>query len=286
MARQLWNGMVTARHENDRDALRALLKGPALEATLGDMCDCPGIPKFVAETFSVNVPRQTSWPAVFFASATYTSSCEASARPCVDSFVAVQDRERGPWKIALWVGYSGRLNAETSGVGPGSFALDPPPLTYRDAVTLPAEYAEYRDSLKRTGEPPPQTRLGPGPFTTGEAEWLYDPPAEQRARNLSEGTSYTVGGDPMYAFTAVAETAVVCGTVRYTSVATALPGMTIRQSQEQTEWGTKLAPGRYSSIVAEGLHMVCFELYANPNVPVTVFGRYGSVTKVTGTRAD
>ncbi|HVM64109.1 MAG TPA: hypothetical protein VMU14_04555 [Acidimicrobiales bacterium] len=282
VAHRLWQARVAARAAHDAPTLRLIDAGPALDADLGAGCDaCTGRPPSARST-TVNLPPQAVWPVDFFATVTFGgAACAAEA--CVDSFVAAQASAGAPWHIVLLVTSSGAAGAGAPAPGSGGFAAPPAALPDRQFANLPAEYAQYLQSLTATGQPG-LTRLAPGPFTSGLAHLLYHPPAAQQAAGRSETVAYSaVPGDPVWRF-ATAGGQVTCGTVQSQATVRPLPGRALVQPADRSAFGS-LAPGAYSSVVTRAVRMVCFEAYPGPKVPVTVLGTWGATTAVTGTAA-
>ena len=272
VATRLWQARMTARYQRDGASLRVLESGPALEADLGYICSlgCRG-PLETAIATTVNVPPQTAWPADFFAVVSYDLP-DCPVTPCDEGFVAVQASQGAPY-------------GSVPGYGTGGFALPPDPEPSRQFQNLPAEYAQYLQSLKDTGRPPALTRLSDGAFTTDLATGMYNPPAAQAGAGRLSSTTYSVDpNDPLWRFRGVYDIQVTCGTVRYQDTIRPLPGQQLVQPPDYSVFG-ELTPGAYSSVVVRGLHMVCFEAYNDPREKVGVFGTWGDITHVSGTLA-
>jgi hypothetical protein len=274
---------MTALSQRDAASLPQFEAGPELEVDRGFICQegCRGL-VLTSDTVTVNVPHQTVWPAVFFATVTYTSDCQTSVPPCDDSFVAEQLSSGAPWKIVLYVTYSGTVYASQPALGAGGYALTALPDTARHLETLPAEYATYLKALKDTGRPPVSTRLDSGSFTTGLASTLYYPPAEQEARGEHSTVTYQAApSDPVWQFSAAYGSQVVCGTVRFSDQITPTTGRTLTQPDDYSNFGN-LAPGDYAAVTLTGLHNVCFEAHQDPTKPIWVIGTWDHQTGATG----
>ena len=280
---ELWQAWIQARATRDITALETLDAQPELSADWGYICQytCAG-PWLTLSSIAVTVPKQTKWPADFLATATYTTDCNASASPCDNTFVAVQTAPGAPWKIASMTNWSGNSYATTSPAEPGQLSAAPTPPPGSHVTTLPQEYAEYLQAIKTTGKPPAHTRLGPGPFTTSLVSANYYPESEQQADGLTDNiTYYTNKADPIWQFPGTNGATAVCGSVRYTDTekATTTP---LSQSPADHPFGN-LATGTYSSVTMTGIHLVCFEVYSDPNQPVAVFGTWGDAVTASGT---
>lgn len=281
----LWSGLSRAESGRDIDALRAYEDGPLLASDIGEICQvgCPP-PEFSAEeTITVNVPHQTGWPATFFASVSYTG-CVATQTPCIDEFVARQDEKGGPWKAILLIHYGGHTTSEQPQLLPDGYAV-PGPDAGSTVPPLLADYANYLTALKTTGAKPASTALADGPFTSDTASALFDPPEAQRDRGLSIVTEYHVDPtDPVATFVDGLGATTACGVVRSSSVVQSASGDSLPAGVSVQEFRMRMADGRYSSITAARVHMVCFSQLAGDPVVVVIAGS-GQIVAVTGVPA-
>jgi hypothetical protein len=285
----LWSAHVRARYRGDASLLKAIEAGPALEADYGYLCyiGCRSTNATESRQY-VNVPHQTSWPVAFAANVQYVIGCTASQQPCVDTLVMRQEARNLPWKIVFWTTAAGAPNSPEqfpalSGDGKYALASGPPRISADDLLT---DYANYLDTLKRTGNPPASTRLAPGAFTTGLASYLYEPLQHQVAVGSYARVSYRVNpADPTWTFATSQSTTLVCGTVRYVASFVGVDGRVMVQPPDFSGFGTDVLPGRYSSIVQRGLHMICFGLHSDVSEPAYVIGNYGDDTQVDTTTA-
>ena len=278
----LWTAWVQARATRDVTALQTLDMQPMLAADWGYVCQfgCHG-PQLGLSTLTVTVPRQSGWPAHFLANATYTP-CQTPVTPCDDTFVAVQAAPGAPWKIASMADWTGTSYATIPPAGSDQLSPDPTPPPGSDVSALPEAYAQYLQAIKTNGAPPAGTRLGPGPFTSGLISSNYLPASEQQAEGQTVSVAYrTSPSDPIWQFAGRDGTTEVCGTVRFTDVRreTTVP---LVQSAAVHPYGD-LAAGVYSSVTLTGLHLVCFEVYADAARPVAVIGTWGDIVTATGT---
>jgi hypothetical protein len=283
VAGRLWFLRMTALSERDAASLPQFEAGPELEVDRGFICQegCRG-PVLTSGTVTVNVPRQTAWPAVFFATVTYTTQCGASVSPCDDSFVAQQISPGAPWKMILYVDYSGTLYASQPALGADGYAVAAQADATRHLEALPAEYAVYLQALKSTGRPPTSTRLANGYFTTGLASALNDPPAAQEARGEHRTVTYQAAPtDPIWRFASEFGSQVTCGTVRFRDQITPTAGHTLTQPDDYSAYGN-LAPGDYATVTLTGLRNACFEVHQDPTTPIIVFGTWDHLTGATG----
>ena len=278
VATKLWAGMTAA--------LRVFEDGPLLESDIGSLCQvgCPP-PGFSAmQSLTVNVPHQTAWPAVFFATVTYASGCNSVSSPCVNEFVAVQAEQGQPWKATLLISYGGETLSSVPQFLPDGFAVAPAEASAVVPVLL-ADFADYDNALKATGQKPSSTRLEDGPFTSDNAARLFDPPEDQRLRGVSDPTIYSVDpADPIYTFSTGSGTTTGCGTIRYTASMTSADGSALPASASIDEWSMLLPDGSYRSMTMLGLHMVCFSSRANEPTAIVV-ASWGGSASVTGERA-
>src|SRR5581483_11769387 len=108
---------------------------------------CRG-PQLQSSQVMVTVPRETSWPAYFFATVPFTTNCDADFSPCDDTFVAEQAAPNSEWQITLLVDWSGSTYATRAPVPDGQYSppASPPPGTHLN--TLPQEYATYLQAIK------------------------------------------------------------------------------------------------------------------------------------------
>jgi hypothetical protein len=275
---RLWRLRVQARHDRDVAGLKVIEAGQLLEADIGYIClyGCIG-PVLTPGDLTVNVPRQTSWPATFFATETYTVGCLAAVTPCANSLVAQQDSVGAPWRLVFLVAYSGSNFAADPTPSPDGFGQQPSADTRRLGA-LPSEYASYLGALKHTGSPPAPTRLAPGPFTTALGASLFDPPSAQQARGETSTAAYrTDAADRVWQFAASHGTTTVCGTVRYRVDVRPIGGGPLTQPQDGSRFGP-MAPGSYPAVLLSGLHMACFEAHPDSAAPINVIGTWGDVT--------
>lgn len=287
VANRLWQDVNTALHDHNIDSLNNLESGPALDADAGTLrvacaSGCPDIPVPSSGQMTVNVPHQGGWPAMFLASVKYTDACRADVKPCVELFVAVQPARGGPWTMHLRTSYGGHHASEDPAVLPDGFAAVPDSAAVPD-TTLLTDYAEYFDTFKRTGQPPDPSRFDAGPFTTGLSSWALLLAERQQQAGFNEDVDYRADlGSGVFVFATSDNTTTTCGTIRYTTTATALPGQSISSSTIYQVWGGNLASGNYTAVHAEGLHETCFETRTGP--PVIVTGIEGSTIEVTAQR--
>jgi hypothetical protein len=285
VAGALWSGLSRAENARDIDALRAYEDGPLLASDIGEICHvgCPP-PRFSAEeSITVNVPHQTGWPATFFASVSYTG-CVSAQTPCIDEFVAQQNQKDGPWKAILLIHYGGHTISEQPQLLPDGYAV-PAPDAAPTVTPLLADYANYLTSLKTTGTKPANTVLQDGAFTSDMASALFDPPQAQQARGLTIATEYHVDPtDPVATFVDGLGATTACGVVRSSSVVQSLSGDPLTAGVSVQEFRMRMADGRYSSITATGLHMVCFTK-ATDNPAAVVIASSGQIVAVTGVPA-
>ncbi|MDQ1480703.1 MAG: hypothetical protein QOI44_1564 [Actinomycetota bacterium] len=287
VAAQLWATHVVARVHGDAPLMKAIEAGPALEADYGYLCyiGCRP-PNTVASEIFVNVPRQTSWPVAFEATVHYDEGCLAPQRPCIDTLVLRQDARTRPWKIVFWTtAAGGNSPEERPALTVDGYAATPsaPRISGHDLL---ADYANYLDTLKRTGNPPALTQLAPGAFTTGLAASFYDPAERRGAYGAFQNVTYRVDpADATWTFATSQSTTLVCGTVRLVASFVGVDGRVMVQPPNFSGFGTDVLPGRYSSITKRGLHMVCFGLHAAASDPAYVIASYGDDTQVDTTPA-
>jgi len=289
VATRLWSTHVRARVDGDAPLLKAIDAGPALEADYGYLCYIGCGPTYAVESgLSVNVPRQTAWPVAFEATVHYLEGCMATQRPCVDTLVLRQEARNLPWKIVFWTTAAGGGTSPEEHPAPsgdGNYALTPGPPRI-SAQDLLADYANYLDTIKRTGRLPASTRLAPGAFTSGLVSQNYDSVEHQRSLGLFKNVVYRVDpADATWTFATSQNTTLVCGTVRYVASYVGVDGRVMVQPPDFSLFGSDVLPGRYSSIVKRGLHMVCFGLHPVASEPAYVLGSYGDDTQVDTTSA-
>jgi hypothetical protein len=287
VAARLWATHVYARVHGDAASMKAIEAGPALEADYGYLCYIGCRPPYtVASGIFVNVPRQTSWPVAFEATVHYSEGCLAAQRPCVDTLVLRQDARNRPWKIVFWTtAAGGNSPEERPALDVDGYAVTPsaPRISANDLL---ADYANYLDTVKRTGNPPTITQLAPGAFTTGLAAQNYESPERQRQLGSYERVTYRVDPrDSTWTFATSQNTTLVCGTGRLAASFVGADGPVMVQMPDFSPFGTDVLPGRYSSITKHGLHMVCFGLHAAASDPAYVIASYGDDTQVDTTPA-
>jgi hypothetical protein len=284
VATQLWNDRTQILATQNGRALGTIDSGPAYEADLAFLCGCQS-PAYTLDKIRVTVTRQASWPAVIFATASYTSDCRASESPCDDTFVATQQAPNAAWHIVLVASWSGTVNATLPPAGADGFSPAPNPPAAAHLSTLPSEYAAYLQAIKDKGAAPAGSRLGPGPFTDQEISTNYLPPAQEQAEGLVATTTYSaLSSDPVWQFAGGNGTTATCGTVRYTGQYRPTTGKALSQTAQSGLFGN-LAPGSYQSVTQKGLHMACFESKSDAAAPVLVFGSWGETTAWTGVPA-
>jgi hypothetical protein len=262
VARRLWSEVDVALHYRDPNALAVVEADPAL-AVDRVVCEagCPARPIFNLSAMSVIFWHQTTWPAYFLGTASYNFSGSAEVwscpkTPCDDTFVAEQTSERAPWKIVLYTSYSG------TPIEPSSLQNE---LGYAGATNVadPAayleQYAAYLQSLKESGEPPAETWLQPGPYTTDLESTNYTPPSTYQAEGESVTFRYDFPGlnaSNLYIFN-VSSGFLLCGQVDWTETIRALPGYTLTQPPDLSVYGPPVPGGTYTRIVIDGIHMDC-----------------------------
>jgi hypothetical protein len=277
VATQLWNDRVLARHTADAAAYRSIETGPILETDLADTCGCHA-PRFTADQVLVNVPHQQHWPLAFFATVKFTSDCQTPVPPCDDSFVAIQNRRDAPWRIALYVAFSGQLNATQ----PAELDYNWAAPANNDPVIAGAlgDYAAYLSVLNRTGRPPAHTLLMPGPFTIGYAPAYIDERRAATNAGIDKQVTYSIDkSQPIWRYAASGGVQVACGTLRFSNVQTSFLHAPLVQPLDRTSFGAPLAPGKYASVTTTGIHMACFETVG---ANIRVFGDWDDGTRTVG----
>jgi hypothetical protein len=277
VARRLWTDVILARHDRDPGALAIVESGAPLAVDAPQcMAGCPPPYLYNLTAVVVSVPRQSSWPAQFLATASYTENCNTGYSPCDNTFVAVQPTKGAPWTISLFVSYSGPPLAPFLEAG----GYDAPPRGGRPISTLTLAYAKYLQAIKTTGAPPASTILQSGAFTTGLVKQLYLSPSMAAAGGYSDSITYKPGAAPAYRF----ETSLgplACGTVDWTDTDTALPGKVLVQPLDRASWGPTLAPGTYTRIVDRGVHMNCYVPgISDSSIAYVIGGWDGSTSQV------
>jgi len=186
----------------------------------------------------VLVPSGRGYPAVFLAELTWTHSAGVSSR------LQVFERtdESSPWRVALSTGYEGTPLPLTDDSMSGTASA---PRSLHDTL------ADYFRSWKETGQPPPDTRVAPGPFTTAVGSRLAATPQDgDYGRGILMHVEFHAG-DIAWAFN-IPDGHLECGAVWHVS-----DYDSARQVRDRSNWGNALAPGHYDWIREADLWMSC-----------------------------
>jgi hypothetical protein len=283
VTRLLWQYRQLALSTGDPKALPLIESGPLLavdralcasscaaEQKIGDVVD-----------YSPIVALQATWPATFVASVVYSGFC---GQLCVDTFVVVQQRRGAPWRMSLYVAYSGQDALETSSSGPLTEAGVPSPPPGAPVDFLQADYARYLQSLAVTGRPPSSTPLARNFFTGSQI--LKDigiPPDGLDSTHVSRITTTFAAGPLSDAEFAVDfDVTGLCGTYTWTTTVLPLAGQMLTQPADRSSYGPVLVPGTYASIDLHGIGMVCFDISSAENQPINAVGNLAGVVSGTG----
>jgi hypothetical protein len=279
VAERLWTAHVVARELRDVAMMTAAEAGPVLDADRGYAClaGCRGNAPTL-DGVAVDVPRQVTWPMSFLAVAQYTTRCDAPVKPCEDLFVAEQESSGAPWRIVFWTTFAGPDSLSTWG---GSEFAPPVGAQTYPGRRIVGEWAHYLQSYRDAGTPPSPTIIASGVFSSGFAESIYEPIAQQQRDGEHRETRYDArSSDPVWTFSLPTGTSITCGTVRYVDHTDALAGRTLVQGTDFQPFGGGVRPGRYRSLVFEGVHMSCYQVDPATRL-VHVLGMYGDDTRVT-----
>jgi hypothetical protein len=278
----LWQYRQLALNESDVKALPLIESGAVLgvdRSLCFSECDADQTVG-AAVAYSPIVPAQSGWPAEFLTSVVYAGFC---GQLCVDTFVAVQARHGAPWRISLYISFSGQDPLETSGLGPSQPAeLPDAPLT-APIESLQADYASYLQSLAATGSPPRSTPLAEDVFSNKQTlKVLNIPPDGKDSQGVSRTTTFAAGPLSPTEFGVDFYVTTLCGT--YTWATTAVPpaGKVLVQPTDRSIYGSVLAPGSYTSVRLRGTGMVCFDIYPDAKQQISTVGNLDAVVSGTG----
>jgi hypothetical protein len=286
----LWLVRERALANTDMATIRELETGPALEwdAACYDGCQ-PTSPRPM-QKMQVFVPRQSTYPAYFLAEVlTITNDLTV---PYVETMVFTRASTSLPWMLNFDTGYSEiPTMSEQSEVDAQGFDAPAPSFTGVTVSDLPGELAAYWQTWKDTGAAPPGARFEGGTWTNEWGPYIYNYAQELTSEGLSEAATYsadpsqdgqwTFAIDDMVGDQLVDGMALSCGTVRFTSVISALSGYTITQPVDQSTWSDLLPAGTYSQLTRVGLRQSCFLLQPG-SASIGVVGGNGGDTKITG----
>jgi hypothetical protein len=278
----LWQYRQLALNESDVKALPLIESGAVLgvdRSLCFSECEADQTVGAVV-AYSPIVPAQSGWPAEFLTSVVYAGFC---GQLCVDTFVAVQARHGAPWRISLYISFSGQDALESSGLGPSQPAELPDAPVTAPIESLQADYARYLQSLAATGSPPRSTPLAEDVFSDKQTlKILNIPPDGKDSQGVSRTTTFAAGPLSSTEFGVDFDVTTLCGTYTWATTAVPSAGKVLVQPTDRSIYGSALAPGSYTSVSLHGTGMVCFDIYPYANEQISTVGNFDAVVSGTG----
>lgn len=288
----MWPLREQALHDRDLVTLRKLETGPVLAADTATVCFCPPHRIRPERDPMVVVERQSSYPAVFFASVvTVSQSRDQQGQPngFLGHMVFTRADHESPWVLTLWTGHTISSDSRnpylahwdpTDHTVPGNyaFALAPPIPSGLDVPKLPEMLGAELQSWADHGVGIPAM-----PFADGTGESIRPEVDDWKAHGLTEHIAFH--SDPsvfMYQFGLFNDVDLACSALDYAKTLTlSTPGRTMHQPLDQSNWGPMVAPGDYESITYVGVFEPCFYIQPSPE-KVVVFSNGLLPTGATG----
>jgi len=249
----IWNLRSEAFTSNNRAFMAEFETGPALEA---DEVTCGCNSRAVRGPIygeSVFVPKQTAFPATFFAEVNTT----LFDGPYVQYLVITRESMATPWMVVADPGESGNRPLDQPKIGPGGYDVSPAPGPA--SANLPSELATYWATWTEAGHAPAQNLFAPGEWTTqAGASFAEHPSGSEDSHNGLVGYFAFKGGtsNEVWGF-GTTTGAITCGVVRWQTIWTD-PGGGPRQDPARHNWGPSVAPGIYQYMAETQITQPCF----------------------------
>lgn len=288
----MWPLREEALHDRNLAMLRKLETGPALSADVAQACFCPPHVIRPERDPMVVVERQSSFPAVFFASVvtvSHTTDQQGNPNGFLGHMVFTRADRESPWLVTLWTGHTISSDSPnpydahwdpTDHTLPGNyaFALAPPVPAGIDVPKLPEMLGAELQSWVEHGVGIPAT-----PFADGTGKSIRPEVEDWKARGLTEHVAFH--SDPSvstYQFGLFNDVDLACSALDYAKTLTpSTPGRIMHQPLDQSNWGPTVAPGDYESITYVGVYEPCFYIQPSPE-KVIVFSNGFLLTGATG----
>jgi hypothetical protein len=238
-----------------------------------------------ANSVTVFVPRQDSWPIYFGAG--ISAVPPPSLGQTTDFLIFTKDSPASTWRISFVIG-----DAATS----DDLTLPPPAVDGQGYDTVTAvsgsspttwlgSLANYYRSWKDTGAAPSNSAFVSNSLTSGQGQQMAEHPQgyigddgevvnhyEFTAPPSSEQWLIGIGGNPM-----------VCGTDHETVLNTPHGNGRLYQTPNRQNWGPEVAPGFHAAISLDWGYPVC--IYSGYNGPqmLGALGDLGTIFSQSGT---
>ena len=245
----------------DTGLMASFETGTALEIDRG-RCQCsqPGDPFGPIRGLALSVPRQTAYPARFFAQVATTASHD----PWIAFLVFTRHDPSSPWLLTLMGGFS------------PDQAIVTPPATDRDGYLAPQTapptidptiahhlLADYWRHAKDRGSVPDPAPFAPGLWTTDFAAKLaVHHQGDVAANGLTGYYTYQAdtAPDATFVFPEGQGWQIACSAIRIQKTYTAGPTGAPFQDAARHNWGSAITPGVHAAIVDTEITVPCIEI--------------------------
>jgi hypothetical protein len=272
--RAAWTLHARALERLDIKLMSAFETGAALELDAG-RCDCgPGNPFGDIKDMAVSVPRQTAYPAQFFAQVATT----ASNQPWVAFLVFSRTEAASPWRLAFIGGFQASDASVTPpAVGADGYLAPQTASPLFDPAAAHRLLADYWRTAKRTATVAPSSNFAPGIWTNQFATKLTQYHQGGIGQNGLVGYyAYETdpANDPAYTFAEGQGWQIVCSALRVQKTFVAPPGRSgPYQDKAGQNLGPLVPPGVHNAVIVTEITVPCIEVPpAGSSAKATVLG--------------
>jgi hypothetical protein len=279
----LWRVWEQALISRDTTALTqisapgALLNGELYECAWPSLGCVPETTERPVNSVTTIVPVQQTYPIYFLAEVSTIqdiANLDGPAHwvPWVELQVLTKASASAPWRLSFDTGYDGTddrtppllpfelqpLAASTSSPQADQYNGQPAPAVSTPAPAFLSLLAQYYQSFKDTGRPPPGSQFAAGGAADGYGSQLATNPQDNVA--LGSRNHYDFTADPgagEWEFSGPGGLPIECGTVLDTSTNAPVGGPVLLQNPDRTNWGMALAPGAYTKVITDTTHPTC-----------------------------
>ena len=240
-------------------------------------CGCLRVasPRTLAET-AFFVPKQTGYPAHFMVEVLHQTN--GSVSPWAEILVFTESTATAPWLVAESSGFaplSGTARLATPATDRGGYLLTPSNAQHGRALQAAHQLASLWQQAKDTGRVPVQTSLDTRGRTGTRLGEIAAYPQDGLQSNGLPGHAqfYVDPTDLLVESSDAAGVDLACQPIRETMAYRATPGTFILQDPAQTNWGSLLAPGHYTSVTNHGAWQTCFLIPPGVLDPILVLNQ-------------
>jgi hypothetical protein len=264
-----WPGFARGFAQGNFATMRKYATPEMVQAVTGAYgCGCGPWP---ARSPSVrfSLPAEHSYPLSFLAEIPGTYD---DGSPLGREVVFTQASSSSPWRVTYMVGFVGTRTY----LGPTA-VRQPPPMRYHITI-VGGQFASFFQRVVNTGVPAANNDWP----QTGSVKDEVDRDLQTKEAIEQIGFTQQIAFTPLDHSIAFAypQGDIMCGVIHSSALVTSPSGKPTVQPADQSEWGTHLAPGSYSTLTKSGTHDYCFT--ATRSGLTTPISFFGGVYKIVG----